>query len=147
MNSTAKTVDAYVAALPDDRKAIVKSVLKTVRDNLPKGYEEAMTWGMPTWEVPLKDYPDTYNKKPLMYVALASQKNHMALYLMGSYGNPALDNAFRVDYKATGKKLDMGKGCVRFKKLEDLPLEVISKYIAAVPMEDFIAHAKAVSKR
>lgn len=145
MKSTAKTVEEYVASLPDDRRPAIETVLKMVRANMPSGYEEAMNWGMACWQVPLSVYPDTYNKKPLMYVALSSQKNYMALYLMSPYMFPGIREKFEADYKASGKKLDMGKGCVRFKKLENLPLGVMGKYIALIPMDKLVAFAKKAS--
>lgn len=100
--------------------------------------KENMNWGMISYEVPLATYPDTYNKKPLMYAALASQKNHMAVYLSGIYCDPALQQQFEKDYQASGKKMDMGKSCVRFKTIDDLPLTLIGKAIAALSTQDFI---------
>jgi len=144
MKSAAKTVDEYIDSLPSDRQGAIKTVLKLVRENMPEGYEETMNWGMICWQVPLSVYPDTYNKQPFMYAALASQKNNMALYIMCPYMVPGDDEKFRAEYKATGKKLDMGKSCIRFKKLDDLPLDVIAKYIALIPMADFVAHAKSI---
>jgi hypothetical protein len=102
-----------------------------------------MNWGMITYQVPLKRYPDTYNKQPLMYAALASQKNHMAVYLTGIYASKRSRNKFEDEYKATGKKWDMGKSCVRFKKLEDLPLELIGKTISELGVDEFIQLAKS----
>jgi len=138
MQSNAQTVEEYLASLPEERKEAIVAVRNTITSNLPRGYEEVMEWGMITYQVPLSVKPDTYNKKPLMYAALASQKNHMAVYLSSVYAKKSRTNKFTADYKATGKKLDMGKSCVRFKKLEDLPLDLIGKTIAAVPMNDFI---------
>jgi len=106
-----------------------------------------MNWGMISYEVPLSIEPDTYNGKPLMYAALASQKRHMAVYLSGIYGDEKLREQFEADYKATGKRMDMGKSCVRFKKLEDLPLELIGSAIAAVDVDDFVAMHDAAHKR
>jgi hypothetical protein len=95
------------------------------------------------YEVPLKTYPDTYNGKPLMYAALASQKNHMAVYLTGCYMSPRSRKEFEVAYKAAGKRLDAGKSCVRFKKLDDLPLDVIGATIAAYSVEEFVRGVEA----
>ena len=106
--------------------------------NLPDGYVETMNWGMISYEVPLETYPDTYNGQPLSYAALASQKHHMAVYLSGVYGVEGNADAFREKYLATGKKLDMGRSCVRFKRIDDLPLELIGETIASLPPEDFI---------
>jgi hypothetical protein len=93
---------------------------------------------MITYQVPLETFPDTYNGKPLMYAALASQKNHMAVYLTSVYSLPGQAEAFEAAYKATGKRYDMGKSCVRFRKLDDLPLELIGETIAAVDVETFV---------
>ena len=97
-----------------------------------------MNWGMITYQVPLSDYPDTYNKKPLMYAALASQKNHMAVYLIGIYMDDQTRHGFEAKYLATGKKYDVGKSCVRFRKLEDLPLPLIGEAIAAYSVDAFV---------
>ncbi|MFC1866466.1 DUF1801 domain-containing protein [Chloroflexota bacterium] len=113
-----------------------------ILDNLPSGYEEVMNWGMITYQVPLAVYPDTFNKKPLMYAALSSQKNHMAVYLMGIYLNEQKLKWFEEEYAATGKKMDKGKSCVRFKKLEDLPLPLIGKAIGTYSIIDFVEQLK-----
>ncbi len=148
MNSNAGSIDQYLAELPADRKAAIEIVRRVILDNLPNGYEEVVNWGMITYQVPLSIYPDTYNKKPLMYAALASQKNHMAVYLMGIYMNDESRKRFEEGYRATGKRLDMGKSCVRFRKLDDLPLALIGENIAAMPVDKFVAGAKmAVSAR
>lgn len=137
-------VDAWLDALPPDRRAALGPVLATIREHMPPGYAETMTWGMPTWEVPLSVYPDTYNKKPLMYAAMASQKGHMAVYLMGIYALPELRARFEAEWAAAGKKLDAGGSCVRFRKLDAVPLDVIGRAVAATPMDAYVAHAKAV---
>jgi hypothetical protein len=146
MKSNAQTVEDYLKELPEDRKDPIKQLLEIVRQHLPKGYEEAINWGMICWQVPLSFYPDTYNKQPLMYAALASQKNYMALYLMRPYAESDHET-FREQYIATGKKLDMGKGCVRFKKLEDLPLDFIGEYIGGMPMEEYVQKIKTLRAR
>ena len=110
--------------------------------NLPRGYAEAMNWGMITYQVPLDVYPDTYNGKPLMYAALASQKNYMALYIMSIYMSAESREQFEAAYKATGKRFDAGKSCIRFKKLDDLPLELIAQSIAAFEVGDFVDREK-----
>ena len=94
---------------------------------------------MITYQVPIETFPDTYNGKPLMYAALASQKNHMAVYLTGVYSLPGQAEEFEAAYRATGKRYDMGKSCVRFRKLDDLPLELIGETIAAIDLETFVA--------
>jgi len=146
MQSKAKTVDQYLEELPEDRRIQIGQVREVILKNLPKGYEEVMNWGMITYQVPLENYPDTYNKQPLMYAALASQKNHMAVYLMCVYENENSRIKFEEEYKETGKKMDLGKSCVRFKKIEDLPLELVGKTIAAVDMETYIRNTKEIFK-
>ena len=144
MKSEATTITAYLAGLPDDRRAAIEAVLATIRKSLPAGYVESFNFGMIAWEVPLSVYPDTYNKKPFMYAALASQKNHMAVYLCNVYGMPALKEELVAGFKTAGKKLDMGSSCVRFKKLADLPLDVIARAVAATPMKEFVAFGRQV---
>ena len=141
MHSKAKSVKQYLQQLPPDRREAILTVRETVLKNLPKGYEEVMQYGMIGYVVPLKIYPQGYLGRkdvPLPFAGLASQKNHMALYLMSVYGNKELEGWFKKEYKASGKKLDMGKSCIRFKKLEDLPLDVIAKTIAKVRVEKFV---------
>ena len=138
MRSEAKTVNDYLNDLPEDRKYALTVVRKVILVNLPIGIEEVMNWGMISYEVPLSICPDTYNKQPLMFAALASQKNHMAVYLSGIYSSNELREKFISDYKKTGKRLDMGKNCVRFKKLYDLPLDLIEKAISVFTIEEFV---------
>jgi uncharacterized protein YdhG (YjbR/CyaY superfamily) len=138
MQSKATTIDQYLSNLPDDRRVQIETVRQIILENLPDGYEEVMNWGMITYQVPLDVYPDTYNSKPLMYAALASQKNHMAVYLSTIYSSEAKQKKFEAAYRATGKRYDVGKSCVRFRKLEYLPLPLIGEMIASVEMEDFI---------
>jgi len=146
----ASTVTQYLAALPADRRAAISTVRKTINDNLPKGYEEGIQFGMIGWYVPLSLYPAGYgeNKKvPLPLVALASQKTGMVLHFIGLYMNPTLSEWFVIEYKKTGKKLDMGKGCVRFNKLDDLPLDVVGRTIARVSVKEQIATYEAARTR
>ena len=138
MQSKATTVEDYLSDLSDDRRDAISTVRNVVLDNLPEGYEEMMLFGMISYVVPLSVVPDTYNKQPLMYAALASQKRHMALYLTNVYGDESLENWFRERYLATGKRLDMGKSCVRFRKLDDLPLELVAETISRTPIEEFV---------
>jgi hypothetical protein len=119
-------------------------VRKTVVQHLPKGYEESLAYGMLAYSVPLEIYPDTYNKKPLMYAGLGSQKSYMVLHLPSAYGRPELRAKLEAGFRAAGKKLDMGKGCLRFKKLDDLALGVIGDVIAATPMKGYVEFAKSV---
>ena len=139
MKSEAKTVQAYLEGLSDERRAAIEAVREAVLARLPDGLEEAMNWGMITYQVPLSAYPDTYNKQPLLYAALASQKNHMAVYLSAIYSDDEARARFEGAYKETGKRYDVGKSCVRFRKLDDLPLEVIGDAIGSISVDDFIA--------
>lgn len=144
MRSEAKTVDEYLKSLPENRRAALTEVRNVIIKNLPKGYEEVMNWGMIAYQVPLKVYPETYNKQPLLFAALASQKNHMAVYLSGIYMLEESRNHFETEYKKTGKKFDVGKSCVRFKKLDDLPLPLIGETIASLEMNDFISKVEEI---
>ena len=144
MQSDAKTVEEYLASLPEDRRAALQAVRETILGNLPDGYDEVMNWGMITYEVPLETCPDTYNGKPLMYAALGSQKNHMAVYLTGIYMDDGAREEFEARYRDTGKRMDMGKSCVRFRKLEDLPLPLIGEAIGQIPADEFVERVKAV---
>ena len=144
VSSAAVTVEEYLAELPPERAAVVEHVRELVLDNVPDGIVETMNWGMIAYEVPISTYPDTYNGQPLSYAALASQKNHMALYLSGIYMDEKARAKFESDYKATGKRFDVGKSCVRFRKLDDLPLPVIAEAIAYLPADEFVERVKAV---
>ncbi len=135
----APTVKQYLDSLPADRRKALAAVRAVIRKNLPKGFRESMQHGMIGYGIPLSRYPNTYNGQPLGIAALASQKRHMSLYLMGVYGNREVESWFRKAFAAAGKKLDMGKSCVRFKSLDDLPLDVVGQTIAKVGVDDFIA--------
>lgn len=150
VKSDAATVEAYLAELPAERREAIEAVRRTILANLPDGYEEQMSFGMIGYVVPLIRYPDTYNKEPLALAALASQKRHMAVYLNNVYGDPATLEWFTAAYAASGKRLDMGKSCVRFKRLADLPLDVIGETIARTSLEEFLAFyesARSKAKR
>jgi hypothetical protein len=132
------TPTQYVASLPADRRREIAAVRTMVQQHMPNGYEERLLWGMIMWGIPLSRFPDTYNKQPLCYVALAAQKNYSSLYLMGCYGDTGQLAALKQAFAAAGKKLDMGKSCVHFKVASDLPLAAIGKLIAAVTPEQWI---------
>ncbi|HEV2806292.1 MAG TPA: DUF1801 domain-containing protein [Chthoniobacterales bacterium] len=143
----ATTVTEYLAALPKDRREALNEVRKGINRALPKGYEEGIQWGMMSWFVPLTTYPAGYggNKKvPLPVISLASMKNYMALHMVCFYGQPELREWFLAQYAKSGKKLDMGQGCLRFKTLEDLALEVVEKTIAKLPVEKYVAGYQAM---
>lgn len=138
VQSKAVTVEQFLADLPEDRRETIRKVRELVRKNLPKGYEEMISFGMLCWGIPLSRYPDTYNGQPLCFTALAAQKNYYALYLMSEYSDPSDEQALRDAYKKAGKKLDMGKSCLRFKSLDDLVPEAVAQAISGTPPEKFI---------
>lgn len=138
-SSKAETVEQYLQELPEDRRAVVSAVREVIVRNLPAGYREGVGYGMIGYTIPLDDYPDTYNGQPLSYAGLAAQKNHYALYLTTVYSDPAQEQWLRDEFARAGKKLDMGKSCVRFKRLDDLPLDAIGKVIASTPPGEFIS--------
>ena len=147
MPSKATTVEQYLAELPADRRAALSAVRDVIRENLDPLYEEGMQYGMIGYYVPHSVYPEGYHtdpKQPLPFAALASQKNHMAIYLMGVYGEPEGEKWFRDAWAKTGKKLDMGKSCVRFKTLDAVALDVLGEAIRRVPVKDYLAHYTSV---
>ena len=154
MQSQATTVAAYLASLPPDRRAAVEAVLRVVRANLDSTYQEGMSYGMIGWCVPHSVFPAGYHcdpKLPLPFASLASQKGHMALYLMGLYidadrQEPELARWFREAWTKTGKKLDMGKACIRFKAAEDLALDAVGAVVASTSLEQFVGSARAARK-
>jgi len=147
MQSKAKTVEHYLKELPLDRQNAINKVRQVILKNLPKGYKERMNWGMISYEIPLKTYPNTYNKQPLLYAALASQKNHMAVYLNNIYASPETEKWFKNEYLKTGKRYDCGKCCVRFRKLEDLPIDLIGKAISRNSVTDYIKIYESSTKK
>jgi hypothetical protein len=138
MASTPATVKSYLASLPPDRRAAIQQVRDVILDRLPKGYEEGIAAGALVYSVPLSVLPDTYNGHALWYAALASQKNYMVVYLMSVYGDKDGERKFRARFKEDGKKLDMGKSCVRFKRVEDLSLGAIGDVIARHSVDDWV---------
>ena len=145
--SSATTVEEYLDELASERRGQIEAVRSVVLENLPDGYTESMNWGMITWEIPLERYPKTYNKQPLMYAALASQKNYMSLYMMCVYAHDGTQTEFERRYRASGKKLNMGKSCVRFKSVDDLPMDLIAETIASTPVDDYIKSYEAARKK
>jgi len=137
------TVAQYLATVPADRRAALSAVRDAINANLPDGFEEGIQYGMISWYVPTAKLAKTYNGQPFAIASLGNQKNYMALYLMSVYGSSALNKWFVGAYKKTGKKLDMGKACIRFKKLDDLPLDVIGEAIRRVPASKYIAFCEA----
>ena len=140
-------MEEYLEGLPEDRREAVSAVRDVILERLPDGYAEEMRWGMISYEVPLAVAPDTYNGQPLMYAALASQKRHMAVYLSGVYADPGARRDFEEACRAAGKRMDMGKSCVRFRRLDDLPLDVVGDAVARYPVEAFIDLCRRARRR
>ena len=138
-SSKAATPEAYIAELPPERRELVERIRDIVNANLPDGYVERMSWGMIGWELPLERYPDTYNGQPLVYAGLAAQKNHTALYLNCVYASQERTRRMTEAWAAAGKKLDMGKSCLRFKRADQIADDVLAETIRSVPVEVFVA--------
>lgn len=150
MKSQAQTVEAYLDEVPVDRRAAVEAVRAVILERLPAGYEESMQFGMIGYGIPLARYPKTYNRQPLQLAALASQKRYMVVYLNTVYAASDEEAWFKARYAESGKQLDMGKSCVYFRRLDDLPLDVIGEEIARWPVERLIAQyeeARAAPRR
>lgn len=154
MQSSAKTVDQYIDELPEERKKAVAELRKVIKKNIPKGFQEGMGYGMAGYVVPHSIYPAGYHcdpKLPLPFIGFASQKNFIAIYHMGIYADPKLLKWFTEAHaKASPKKLDMGKSCLRYKKPEDIPYELIGQLVSKMTPEEWIEiyerNLKAASK-
>jgi Domain of unknown function (DU1801) len=142
-----QTIAEFLAAQPPDRRKELTRVRSIVRKHLPKGYKEGMAAGMIAYYIPLEKYPDTYNGQPLWYAALASQRNYLTLHLMPVYGSHELERKLRDGFRAEGKRLDMGKACIRFQNADDLALETIGDIVSSVPVDRMIAMARAARRR
>lgn len=150
VQSQAATVSEYLSSLPPERKRELSKVRAVIRKHLPKGYRETMQYGMISYVVPLSRYPEGYlNKKdvPLPYLSLGAQKSHLALYLMNVYGSPELEQWFRAAWAKSGKKLDMGKSCVRFSRAEDLALDVVGEAVSRTPVDAFVERHEAARQQ
>lgn len=145
--SKAETVDEYIDEIPSERRESTEAMRALILENLPEGYVERMNWGMIIYEVPLETFAETYNGKPLTYLMLAAQKNHCSLYMMSVYGDPEQEQRLKQAYKDAGKRIDMGKSCVRFKKLDDLPTDMIAKLIAATEVDEMITIHNQIHKK
>jgi hypothetical protein len=145
--STASTVDEYLAGLPEERRAVISAVREVVLRHLPAGYQETMNWGMISYEVPLERCPHTYNGQPLSFAGLAAQKSHYALYLMCAYEGSEYGRILRDAYAAMGKRPDIGKSCIRFESLDDLPLDAIGGIIASLPPDAYLRWVEAARQR
>ena len=146
MQSKAKTVKEYLASLPEDRRKALETLRQVILKNIDSTYIEHMSYGMPGWSVPHSVYPPGYHcdpSIPLPYAGYASQKNHMSLYLMCIYGDDGQLDWFRKAWAKTGKKLDMGKSCIRFKRIEDVPLDVVAEAFRRTPAKKYIEHYEA----
>jgi hypothetical protein len=142
MQSTANTVEEYLDTVPEDRKLVMKALRETILEHLPDGFTETMTYGMITYVIPHSLYPQGYHcdpKQALPFVSIASQKNHIAVYHMGLYGDQALLLWFEERWKQiSSKKLDMGKSCIRFKKPEEIPLVLIAELMTKISPQEWI---------
>ena len=142
MTIKATSVDDYISKLDEDRQTAMTKMRKVIKKNLPKGFQETLNYNMPAFVVPHKTYPDGYHcdpKLPLPFISFASQKNFIALYHMGIYANPDLQKWFVEEYpKHCKRKLDMGKSCIRFKKVEEIPYELIGELCAKMSPQDWI---------
>lgn len=138
MQSAAKTVAEYLAELPPERRAMVEALRSAILRHLPEGYEETMQYGMISYVVPFSRYPKTYNNQPLAVASLASQKNYVSTYLMGIYGDAEAEAWLSEAFAAAGKRLRMGKSCVRFKKLDDIPADVVGQAVGLLSVADFV---------
>jgi hypothetical protein len=141
--SRAPTPEAYLDELPPERAGLVSRLRDLVNANLPEGYVERMSWGMISWEVPSELYPDTYNGQPLVYAGLAAQKNYTALYLNCVYASEERTGRLKAQWAASGRKLDMGKSCLRFKRAGDVAEDVLAETIRSIPVDRFIAEYEA----
>lgn len=144
MQSKATTPEKYLSELPEDRKEAMLKLRNAIKENLPQGFEEVISYGMLGYVVPHSIYPSGYHcdpKLPLPFINLASQKNFIALYHMGIYANKNLESWFVSEYpKHVKTKLDMGKSCIRFKKMDDIPFDFIGELVAKVSVEDWISN-------
>ncbi len=132
-------ISDYLAELPEDRREAIDAVRTVITAHLPDGVVESLSWGMISYEIPLATYSPTYNGKPLLYAALASQKNYMSLYLNCAYAAEPVRAEFERAYRESGKRMDLGKSCVRFRQLDDLPLEAVGEAIGAMTVSEFLA--------
>jgi hypothetical protein len=149
MANEIQTPADYLKSLPEDRRQALTKIRAVIRKNLPKGFAESMQYGMISWVVPHKIYPAGYHcdpKKAVPFVCLASHKSGISLYLMTAYADPAMAAWLKEGFQAVGKKLDMGKSCLRFKKLEDVPLDVIGEAVAKVSLEEYLARYESALK-
>lgn len=148
VQSKETTVAGYLQSLPPGRREVIAAVRKDILAKLPKGYVETMDWGMISYQIPLERFPDTYNGRPLTYMALAAQKHNYALYTTCVSSDPKVSAWLRGAFAKAGKKLDMGKSCIRFRKLEDLPAGVVRGLAGKVSVDAYLKrYAKTMAKK
>lgn len=151
MKIVANSPDHYIEQLPEERQGPMRQLRQIIQENLPAGFEEAMSYGMIGYVVPHSLYPAGYHcdtKLPLPFISIASQKNFVAVYHMGIYATPELMDWFLAEYpKHNKRKLDMGKSCIRFKKIEEIPYDLIGELVSKMTPEDWVAQYEAVVKR
>ena len=145
--TSARTVSEYLRGLDPERRRILSAVRKVVNDNLPEGYVEGVAYGIIAWSIPLSTFPGTYNGQPLCCAALAAKKNYNTLHLMGAYGDSAQKAFLRQEFEKRGMRFDMGQACLRFRTLDDLPLDAIGKVIQRLPAKALIASHEAAHAR
>lgn len=146
MTTTATTVQDYLSSLTPEQRSVIEPVRSLILSHLPSGFVETINWGMLSYEVPIETYPNTYNKKPLNYIGLAVQKQYYSLYLMPAYMDQNVYQTLMNAFEKAGKKLSMGKSCIRFKKVDDLPLELIGSIIASHTVTSFISAYETARK-
>jgi hypothetical protein len=137
------TAEAYLAALPAEKRAVMAATRKFVSANVPKGFVEHVGWGI-NWAIPLSEFADTYNGQPLAYVAITPNKNNFSLHLMAAYWQPKEIAFLKDEFKKAGKRFDMGMACLRFKELDDLELKSVAKVIKSVSKKEYLANYKKV---
>ena len=147
MQSSATTVDEYLEKIGSEKAAVLFPLIEDVRSVIDDGFEEAMNWGMVSYQVPLSICPKTYNKKPLLYCSLAAQKRHFAIYLMGAYSDSIAHQKIVERYDCLGLKLDMGKCCLRFKNLSGIDREVVKEVVGLYDVDSWIEHYKSCRNR
>lgn len=145
--NSSTTVAKFLAGLPAERRREVERVWEVVRRHVPAGYEEVISKNMLLYQVPLERYADTYNGRPLWYVALASEKAYLSLHLMPAYGDAAQARRLEDGFRAAGKKLDMGKACIHFRNADDLALDVIGEVVASTSVDRWVQIAQAARRR
>lgn len=140
VSSSAKSVDEYLAELEPERRKALTLLRAELLATLPAGLEEVMNWGMICYQIPFATLSDTYNDQPLVYAGLASQKQHISLYLMSIYAFEDVREKFETDWRATGKRFDVGKSCIRFKSLDDVPMEVVREAAGKISIDKYVEH-------